>query len=45
MESDDSRLKDAMLASFKSYATDFMARHEMSPSVMSPMVDEVAAGF
>jgi hypothetical protein len=45
MESDDSRLKDAMLASFNTYATDFMARHEMSPSVMSPMVEEVAAGF
>jgi hypothetical protein len=45
MESDDSRLKDAMLASFNTYATDFMARHELSPSVMSPMVDEVVAGF
>jgi hypothetical protein len=45
MESDDSRLKDAMVASFNTYATDFMARHEMSPSVMSPIVDEVAAGF
>jgi len=45
MESDESRLKDTMVASFKSYATDFMARHEMSPSVMSPIVEEVAAGF
>lgn len=40
-EDPESSLKDRMVSSFKDYSSDFLSKHNMSKSVMQPIIDDV----